>query len=118
MSTPGITAINEAEFDAAVRAATTPLIVDFYADWCGPCKTQAPILEAFARDRAEDVAVLKVDVDQNSALAGRFGVRSIPTLVLFDGGEPIASRVGAQSGAALAELLSKAQPAVTTHNNI
>jgi thioredoxin len=118
MSNPAITAINEAEFDAAVRDATTPLIVDFYADWCGPCKTQAPILEAFARERTADVTVLKVDVDQNSALAGRFAVRSIPTLVLFDGGEPVASRVGAQSAKALAELLSEAQPAAATHNNV
>ncbi len=109
MNTNPVTAINEAEFDEAVSGSATPLIVDFYADWCGPCKTQAPILEAFARDRAADVTVLKVNVDQTSALAGRFGVRSIPTLVLFDGGAPVASRVGAQSGAALAELLDEAQ---------
>jgi thioredoxin 1 len=65
----------------------TPLLVDFYADWCGPCKTMAPYLEEVAKQMKGQVKVIKVDVDKNQAVAGKYKVQSIPTLILFKGGE-------------------------------
>ncbi|MBL7942845.1 MAG: thioredoxin, partial [Flavobacteriales bacterium] len=64
-----------------------PVLVDFYADWCGPCKVQGPILEELAREVGDNARILKVDVDRNQALASQLGIRSIPTLVLFKNGE-------------------------------
>ncbi len=83
----GITELNEANFDATIRAATLPVIVDFWAPWCGPCRTIAPILEQLASEAGASLMVAKVNVDENPALAQRFGVRAIPTLLFFKGGQ-------------------------------
>ena len=77
----------EAEFDETIRTASVPVLVDFYADWCGPCKIMAPILDEFAQSRAGEVLVLKVDTDRNPTLAGRHGIRGIPTVVAFRSGQ-------------------------------
>ncbi len=86
------------------------MLVDFYADWCGPCQTQTPILESLAAANADQVTVVKVDVDQDAALAQRFGIRSIPTLVLFNKGAEISRQVGALPANQLQDWLDSASP--------
>ena len=81
-----------------------PVVVDFWAPWCGPCRSQTPILEQFANKYAGKVKVCKVNTDQNEALAARFGVMSIPTIMVFRGGEVTARAVGVQSADNLAKL--------------
>jgi len=83
----GITDLNEANFDAAITDATLPVIVDFWAPWCGPCRTIAPILEQLASESGDSVMVTKVNVDESPALAQKYGVRAIPTLLFFKGGQ-------------------------------
>jgi len=73
----------EADFDETIRTASVPVLVDFYADWCGPCKVMAPLLDDFAQARAGEVLVLKVDTDRNPSLAIRYQVRGIPTMIAF-----------------------------------
>lgn len=90
-------------FDTVVSEYDT-VLVDFYADWCGPCQMMEPAVAAIARDT--DAAVLKVDIDRQQGLAGQFGVRSVPTLVLFRNGDPAQRVMGAQSEAALKRLVS------------
>lgn len=104
----GLTAVDESMFEAEVLQATTPVLVDFYADWCGPCQSQTPILESLAANQGDQVKVVKVDVDKDPGLAQQFGVRSIPTLVLFQHGEAVATGTGVHSEAQLNELLQQA----------
>lgn len=101
----GIPTTNPQEFEQAVLQAEGPVLVDFYADWCGPCQAMTPVLEQFASHNAEAVSVIKVNVDESGELAASYGVRSIPTLVLFRDGEPVSTQVGAQSLSALNRLL-------------
>ena len=86
--------IKEQDFDSEVLQAAKPVLVDFHATWCGPCQQQTPILEAWAEAKAGQVDVVKVDVDSASKVASRFGVMSIPTLILFKDGEECAPRGG------------------------
>ncbi len=79
--------LNESNFDETVSSATAPVIVDFWAPWCGPCRTIAPILEEVASEMADGVVVTKVNVDENQALAQKFGIRAIPTLLFFKDGK-------------------------------
>ncbi len=99
-------------FDIAINAAKTPVLVDFFADWCGPCRALAPTLEALAEDAAGDLEVVKVDIDDNPELATRFGVQKIPTLVLFDGGEAQTQITGVVSRG---ELEKQIAPFITAH---
>lgn len=79
--------LDNQSFDLAIQSAPAPVLVDFYADWCGPCKALAPTLETVAEEHAGQLEVVKVDIDDNPELAMRFGIQSIPTLIVFDGGE-------------------------------
>jgi thioredoxin 2 len=83
-----------------------PVLVDFWADWCAPCRMTAPALDALAREKAGHIKLLKINVDQNPTTAGRFNVRSIPTMILFKNGQPVETLVGAMSKDALWDRLS------------
>ncbi|OLB50279.1 MAG: thioredoxin [Gemmatimonadetes bacterium 13_2_20CM_2_65_7] len=88
-------AVSDATFERVTADTTVPVLVDFYADWCGPCKMMAPLLDDVARRRAGEVLIAKLDTDRNPATGMRFGIRGIPTMILFRGGQEIARRVGA-----------------------
>lgn len=96
--------ITAANFAAEVLESDKPVLVDFWATWCGPCRMQAPILEAFAAEHPE-VKVAKVDVDANGILAEKFGIMSIPSLLIFKNGKLVKSAVGLHDKQALAELV-------------
>jgi thioredoxin 2 len=87
--------VTDAEFDAVVGGTDVPVVVDFYADWCGPCKMMAPTFDALARDRQGAVLVLKLDTDRSPRTAQRFRIASIPTIVTFRGGREVGRELGA-----------------------
>jgi thioredoxin 2 len=91
---PWVVAGTDISFRKELETAT-PVLVDFWADWCAPCRMTAPVLEDIARDKAGQIKVLKMDVDQNPATSEQFNVRSIPTLMLFKNGNPVKTIVGA-----------------------
>jgi thioredoxin 1 len=88
--------VTEATFDEEVLQSETPVIVDFWAEWCGPCHAVAPVLDRIVEERAGEVKLVKVNIDEEQGLAQRYGIASIPTMVLFKDGEPAAAAIGAQ----------------------
>ncbi len=99
--------LTDANFDETLVGADTPVLVDFWAEWCGPCKTIAPILEQIAEERKGSITIAKLNIDDNLQTQARFDVMSIPTLILFKGGEPIARMVGAKGKGQLLEELDR-----------
>ena len=101
-------ALDGASFVAHVERATLPVLVDFWAPWCGPCRAMAPVLDRTAAQRATVLRVAKVNTDEQPQLAGRFGIRSIPTLILFREGRELARQSGAVDAGTLARWLDGA----------
>ncbi len=95
MSQSNVLHSSDASFQGDVLQSSKPVLVDFWAEWCGPFRSIAPILEEVASERQESLRVVKVNVDESPEVARRFNVRSIPTLILFQNGQPQAQRVGA-----------------------
>ncbi len=97
--------VSDATFDKEVLQSATPVLVDYWAEWCGPCKMIAPVLEDVAKQYAGRLTVAKLDIDANPAITSQFGIRGIPTLILFKGGKPHAQKVGALSKSQLAAFV-------------
>ena len=95
------TAVSDGSFDSVVLRATEPVLVDFWAEWCGPCKMVAPFLDELATDMAGRVTVAKVNIDENPQTPRKYGVRGIPTMILFKGGQVAATKIGALAKNAL-----------------
>jgi thioredoxin 1 len=91
----GVAAVTDTDFDTEVLGADRPVLVEFTADWCGPCRRLAPVLSAVAKEEAPRLKVLQIDADTNPETVTRYGVLSMPTLLVFDAGEPVKSLVGA-----------------------
>ncbi len=100
-----IIALTQENFEQEVGGSELPVLVDFWAAWCGPCRMFSPIVDEFAEENGNKVKVGKVNIDEEPELASRFNVMSIPTAILFRGGEPAATLVGLQPKEKLAELL-------------
>ncbi len=98
---------SDSDFEEKVLKADKPVLVDFYADWCRPCKLAAPIIEALAGEYKDKVVVGKVDVDGNTQAAGKYGVMSIPTVIMFKGGEEVERKVGFVGRAGYEEMIKK-----------
>ncbi|MGO2326717.1 thioredoxin [Glutamicibacter arilaitensis] len=94
-------AVTEATFQAEVLDADKPVIVDFWAEWCGPCHQLGPILDQIAEEHAAKVDVVKVNVDENQAIAAKYGITSIPAVYVFKGGEHVATSIGAKPKAVI-----------------
>ncbi|MFF8769958.1 thioredoxin [Kitasatospora sp. NPDC015120] len=95
------TTVTDATFDADVIKSDKPVLVDFWAEWCGPCRQVAPVLEEIAADASDKLTIAKLDVDANQQTAAAYNVISIPTLILFKNGEPVKQITGARPKAAL-----------------
>jgi thioredoxin 1 len=102
------TAVTENTFEQEVLQSDKPVIVDFWAEWCGPCHAVAPVLDKIAEERADELKLVKINIDEEQELARRYGIQSIPTIVLFKDGEPAAAAIGAQPKTALEKALGLA----------
>ena len=100
--------VDKSNFQQEVLDSAEPVVVDFWAEWCGPCKMIAPSLEEIATEMGDAVKITKLNVDENPELAAQYGVRSIPTLMLFKGGEPASMQVGARPKSALEDWIKSA----------
>jgi len=98
--------VAEEHFEATVLKSEVPVIVDFYADWCAPCKAMAPVLDEIAHDQAGKILVAKVDTDRSPSVSQRYGIRAIPYFARFEKGEVVKTKVGAMGRADLADLAS------------
>ena len=105
--TTAIIAVTDDSFAQDVLASERPVLVDFWATWCAPCRMVAPVLEEIATEKAADLTIAKIDIDANPDTARDFQVISIPTMILFKGGEPVKRIVGAKSKAALLRELAE-----------
>jgi thioredoxin 1 len=100
--------VTEANFEQEVLQSETPVLVDFWAEWCGPCHAVSPVLEKIAEERKDEIKLVKVNIDNEQGLSLRYGVMSIPTMILFKDGEPAAAAIGAQPKSALERTLGLA----------
>ncbi len=99
--------VTDASFDEDVLGSTEPVVVDFWAEWCGPCRMISPALEEIAKEMEGKVKIAKLNVDENPNTSIKYGVRSIPTLILFKGGEPTSMQVGAVPKGRLSEWIKQ-----------
>ena len=99
------TAVTESTFDQEVLASEQPVIVDFWAEWCGPCHAVSPVLDRIAEERADELKLVKVNIDEEPGLAQRYGIMSIPAMILFKDGQPAAATVGARPQRAIEQAL-------------
>jgi thioredoxin 1 len=98
--------VTDSSFESDVLKSAEPVVVDFWAEWCGPCRMIAPALEEISKEMQGKVKVMKLNVDENPATAAKFGIRSIPTLMIFKDGKLAAQKVGADSKAGLSKWIS------------
>jgi len=103
------TAVTESTFEQEVTKSDKDVIVDFWAEWCGPCHAVAPVLDRIVEERGGELKLVKVNIDEERGLAERYGIASIPTMILFRAGEPAAAAMGAQPKGALERSLGLAE---------
>ena len=102
-----ITHVSDAEFESQVLKSDTPVLVDFWAEWCGPCKSIAPMVDDIAKEYAGRLKVAKVNIDENQKTPMQYGIRGIPTLMVFKGGQLAATKVGAMTKAQLSQFIDQ-----------
>ena len=113
MATENVRTFTDGDFEQTVIKAAGPVLVDFWAEWCGPCKRLAPTVDSLATDYAGKVTVGKLNVDDNPSVSQRYGIKGIPTLILFKGGKEEERVVGATSEAAISRMIDKHVSAAT-----
>ena len=101
------TQITDADFDSAVLKSSVPVLVDFWAPWCGPCRALGPVIDELSAEYEGKVSIVKMNVDENPSTPGKYGIRAIPTMILFKNGQVVEQVTGAVSKSSLKELLNQ-----------
>ena len=102
------TALNDSNFDSTINSSDKPVLVDFYADWCGPCKMLEPIIDEVAAEQGDKAVVAKVNIEDSPGVASRYGITTIPALVVFKGGKRVTDSRGVQSKGSIHKLINSA----------